>query len=349
MKRRAAAILVIAAGLAGPALTAVPASAGTGTSSVGCSTGDSCTAMLARMTHFKGDATGNTPVNTVVDITPPPCLWEPIGDATTGSQVITNEYGTNPNDQTRVPNIYQVPEAVKQAVALEKTPQPGQWYELPANPAAGTAGLQACLKLPLFAWVPPGNSPPGIDLPPQTLAQLAVAVMTLPTAGQIVTNPATKSFTNLPTFVRVTFGGTVHQAPGSNRPYVTVTATLNGTSVTVWAIASRLQVSASGGSSYTPDTGNCGYLGSQMMLNPQAVANVGPGGHIDCGLTFQSPATWNVSASMTWQTCWAQNAAATVPDPAHCTPVPGAQLNGTNWGPKQVVVNEIQSVNNGTG
>jgi hypothetical protein len=347
VKRRAAAILVIVAGLAGPALAAVPASAGTGTSSVGCSTGDSCTAMLARMTHFGGDTVGNTPVNTVVDITPPPCLWEPIGDATTGSQVITGEYGTDP---TKVPQIYQVPDSVKQAVALEKTPVPGEWYELPANPAAGTAGLQACLKLPLFAWVTPGNSPPGLDVPPQTLAQLAVAVLQLPPAGQIITNPATKSFTNLPTFVRVTLPK-ARPGPGG-RPYVYATAALNGTSVTVWAEASRLQVSASSasGGSFTPDTSNCGYLGSTEMLNAQAVANVGPGGHIDCGLTFQSPATWNVTASMTWQTCWAQNAAPTaVPDPATCTPVPGAQLNGTNWGPQQVVVNEIQSVNNGNG
>jgi hypothetical protein len=64
------------------------------------------------------------------------------------------------------------------------------------------------------------------------------------------------------------------------------------------------------------------------------------------GLTFHSPTTWRVSATMAWQTCWAQNGAANQPpNPATCTPVPGAQLNGTTWAPQAVVVNEIQSVN----
>jgi hypothetical protein len=82
----------------------------------------------------------------------------------------------------------------------------------------------------------------------------------------------------------------------------------------------------------------------------EQVANTGPGGPIDCGLTFQTPATWHVTASMTWQTCWAQNVPQNqMPDPATCTPVPGAQLNGTTWAPQPVVVNEIQSVNNGAG
>lgn len=344
MKRRFAAIIVASAALVAPMLAASSASAGNGTSSVGCSTGDSCTAMLERMIQVKGDvAPGGTPVNTVVDIAPPPCLWEPIGDAATGSKAITDEWGTNPKN---APAQFSINQSVKQAVKLEKKPAPGQWYELPVNPAAGAAGAKECLTLPLYAWVTPGNSPPGINIPPQTLAQLALAVVKLPGAGTIVTNPATKSFTNLPTFVRATLGGG-HAGPGG-RPYVSATATLNGTSVTVWAEASRLQVSASGGSSYTPDTGNCGYLGSTEMLNPQAVAHVGVGGHIDCGLTFQSPATWQVTASMTWQTCWAQNGnPADPPDPATCTPVPGAELNGTTWAPHQVTVDEIQSVNGG--
>lgn len=345
MKRRIAAILATSAALIAPMVAAIPpASAGNGTSSVGCSTGDSCTAMLENMISLKGDvAPGNKIVNTVVNIAPPPCLWEPIGGATTGSKAITTEWGTNPKN---APTQFSIDQSVKQAVALEKAPAPGEWYELPVNPAAGSAGAQQCLKLPLYAWVPPGQSPPGINIPPQTLAQLALAVVKLPGAGTIVTNPAAKSFTNLPTFVRATLGGG-HIGPGG-RPYVSATASLNGTSVTVWAEASRLQVSASGGSSYTADTSNCGYLGSTEMLNPQAVAHVGPGGHIDCGLTFQSPATWQVTASMTWQTCWAQNGnAAAPPNPATCTPVPGAQLNGTTWAPHQVVVDEIQSVNGG--
>ena len=41
-------------GLATPALAAAPASAGNGPSSVGCSTGDCCTAMLQKMVTFGG-------------------------------------------------------------------------------------------------------------------------------------------------------------------------------------------------------------------------------------------------------------------------------------------------------
>jgi hypothetical protein len=344
VKRRVAAILAISAGLIAPVLASSPASAGNGTSSVGCSTGDSCTAMLEHMIQVKGDvAPGGNMVNTVVDIAPPPCLWEPIGDATTGSKAITDEWGTDPS---KAPANFSINQSVKQAVDLEKAPQPGQWYELPINPAAGQAGAAECLQMPLYAFVPPGQTPPGINIPPQTLAQLALAVVQLPGAGQIITNPAAKSFTNLPTFVRATLAGG-HIGPGG-RPYVSAQAQLNGTTVTVWVEASKLQISASGGTSYTPDTTDCGYLGSQEMLDPHAVANVGVGGHIDCGLTFQDPATWHVTASMTWQTCWAQGGAADdPPDPATCTPVPGAELNGTNWAPKQIVVNEIQSVNNG--
>jgi hypothetical protein len=165
----------------------------------------------------------------------------------------------------------------------------------------------------------------------------------------LVFSPANgHTFTNLPTFVRATLGGRYHPAANGRPPYVTVTATLNGASVTVWAEASRLQLSASGGSGYTADTNNCGYLGSQeMVAHPQEVANTGPGGPIDCGLTFQTPATWQVTASMAWQTCWAQGGAGNQPpNPAACTAVPGTQLNGTNWPPQPVVVSEIQSVNN---
>jgi hypothetical protein len=168
VKRRIAAIVVLAAGLAGPALAVSPASAGNGTSSVGCSTGDSCTALLQKMVTFGGrnyDLNGGG--NTVVDITPPPCLWEPIGDAQVGSQAIIDQFGTNP------PDLYQISKSVAQARTLLTTPAPGQWYELPVNPADNAAAAQECLQLPLFAWVTPGNAPPGLNLPPETLARLS--------------------------------------------------------------------------------------------------------------------------------------------------------------------------------
>jgi hypothetical protein len=342
VKRRAAAILVIAAGLAGPALAAVPANADTGTSSVGCSTGDSCTAMLERMVHYGGENYSPSANNTVVDIQPPPCLWEPYGNTVSGSQQLISD-NPNPSDFLGLKG------SVDQAKNLMKqTPPPaGEWYTLPVNPAASAAGQAECWKLPLYAWAPPGQVPTGIKLPPQTLAQLAFARLQVPAAGTMMLNPTTgHTFTNLPTFVRVKLGGG-YETGAHGVPYVTATAALGGTSVTVWAYASHLQVSASPGTAYTPDTSNCGYLGSQMMTNPQAVAKIGPGGPIDCGATFQAPATWQMTATMNWQTCWAQNGGGGAP-PANCTPIPGAQLNGLTW-TRPVYVNEIQSVNNGNG
>jgi hypothetical protein len=348
MKRHAAAILVIAAGLAAPALTAVPASAGSGTSSVGCSTGDSCTVMLENMVHFGGRNYSPGANNMVVNIQPPPCLWEPIGNAVTGSQSITSQYGTNPKTAT---SLYQVNTSVQQAVTLQKTKPAGQWYMLPVNQAAGAAGVQQCLQMPLFAWVPVGQAPPGINLPPQTLAQLVLVNLPIPTAGRMSLNPTTgRTFTNLPTFVRVALvprNHTGYETGANGMPYVTMYATLGGVSATVWVYATHLQVSASGGPAYTPDTSNCGYLGSQMMTNPQAVANIGPGGPIDCGATFQAPATWQITATMNWQTCWAPIQSGGAP-PANCVPVPGAQLKPPNW-TRPVFVREIQSVNNGAG
>ena len=150
----------------------------------------------------------------------------------------------------------------------------------------------------------------------------------------------------MPTFLRVTLAANHYTAP-DGMPYAMVTATLGNAAATVWAIPSKLMVSASGGSQYTPDTTTCGYLGS-TEIDTAAAQNVGPGTPIDCGLTFQSPAKWQVTATMTWRACWAPVNGGLPPAPADCQPVPGAQLNGTTW-QSPITVNEIQSVNNGAG
>ncbi|HWG12498.1 MAG TPA: hypothetical protein VG268_04415 [Streptosporangiaceae bacterium] len=347
MRRYLAAAVALAAVLLGPALGAVlaaaPASAANGTSSVGCSTGDSCEVMLEKMVTFGGANYDPGTDNMVVDIAPPPCLWEPIGDGTTGSQAIVNEWGDDP---AKAPATYQINVAVKDAhTYLTQPPAPdGTWYELPVNDAAGQAGIQECLQMPLYAFVPPGGTPPGLDIPPATLAQLAVAKMDLPTAGDMTLNPASgHTFTNLPTYLSVALAG--NYQPGG-MPYTTVTATLNGISATVWGVPSKLKVSASGGGQYTPATTNCGYLGSTQISTPVA-QNAGPGTVPDCGATFQSPATWQLTATMTWQACWMPGLV-NGPPPANCQPVAGAQLNPVNWA-RPVFVNEIQSVDNGNG
>jgi hypothetical protein len=332
--------------LLGPVLTAAPASAANGTSSVGCSTGDSCEVMLEKMVTFGGANYSPGASNLVVNITPPPCLWEPIGDGTTGSQAIVSDWG---KDATQAPTDFGINASVKQAEGFLTNPPPpaGTWYELPVNPAAGQAGEQECLQLPLYAWVTPGNAPPGINIPPATLAQLAVAKMALPTAGKMQLNPASgRTFTNLPTYLRVALAGQHEIDPATGMPYTTVTAQLGANGATVWGVPSKLRVSATGGGQYTPATTACGYLGS-AQIGTATARNAGPGTTPDCGATFASPATWQVTATMTWRACWVAGVV-DGPPPANCQPVPGATLNGLNW-TRAVTVNEIQSVDNGNG
>jgi hypothetical protein len=337
---------LIGSALIGPVLTAAPASAANGTSSVGCSTGDSCEIMLEKMVTFGGANYSPGASNLVVNITPPPCLWEPIGDGTTGSRAIVNDWGNNP---AKAPATFGINGLVKQANDFLTHPPPpaGTWYELPVNPAAGQAGAAQCLKLPLYAWVTPGNAPPGIDIPPATLAQLAVAKMALPTAGHMTLNPASgRTFTNLPTYLRVALAGNYQTDKATGMPYATVTARLGNNAATVWGVPSKLRVSASGGGQYTPATTACGYLGS-AQIGTAAARNAGPGTTPDCGATFASPATWRLTATMTWRACWVPGLV-DGPPPAACGAVPGATLNGLTW-TRAVTVDEIQSVDNGNG
>jgi hypothetical protein len=219
---------------------------------------------------------------------------------------------------------------------------------LPVNPAASDAGKAECYKLPLYKWVAPGQPLPGIHLPPETLAQLALAKMRLPTAGAMTVDPAKQTYTNLPTYLKVALDGQTEPGPGG-MPYTTTYAYLKtdpGDAATVWAEPSKLTVSATGGGQYTMATAGCGYLGSKEIGTP-AEQNAGPGTTPDCGATFQSPATWNLAATQTWRACWAPGVQTGAP-PAGCQPVPGAQLDPLNWD-QRVAVDEIQSVDNGNG
>ncbi len=351
MRRYLATGLALAAVLLGPVLgtvlTAGPASAANGTSSVGCSTGDSCEVMLEKMVQFGGANYDPAGHNLVVDIAPPPCLWEPLGDTITGSKYIVSEEGDDPAQAT---TLFQVNDSVQQAVGFLKDPATaptGTWYMLPVNPAASDAGKVECYKLPLYKWVAPGQPLPGINIPPATLAQLAVAKMDLPTAGDMTLNPASgRTFTNLPTYLKVALAGNFQTDPGTGMPYTTVTAQLGDNAATVWGVPSKLKVSASGGGQFTPATSDCGYLGSKQIDTPVA-QNAGPGVTPDCGAVFQAPATWQLTATMTWQACWVAGIV-DGPPPANCQPVDGAQLNGLNWA-RAVTVNEIQSVDHGNG
>ena len=209
------------------AVPALPAGAADGSSSVNCSTGSSCEIMLEHMIHFGGKNYSPGAENTVVDITPPPCLWIPQGDAHAGSQVVIDFYNnTDPGPGALFDGQHAFQEA-KQLVTQNPMP-PGTWYELPVNPNDTQAQIQECLNGPLFFWDVPGAPLPGIQIPPQTLAQLALAKMNVPQAGKMILSPRSgNSYSNLPTFSRVTLSFRPEFGPGG-LPYVTDNAQLGG-------------------------------------------------------------------------------------------------------------------------
>jgi hypothetical protein len=335
---------VVILGLAGllPVAAAAPASAADGSSSVSCSTGSSCEIQLEHMIHFGGKNYSPGANNMVVDITPPPCLWIPIGDAHTGSQYVLNFYGnTDPGPGALFDGQHAFQEA-QQLVNANPIPA-GVWYYLPVNPNDNTAQAQACLNQPLYFWDVPGQPLPGIPIPPVTLAQLALAKMNVPGAGQMKLSPKNgNSFSNLPTFARVTLSFRPEFGPGG-LPYVTDNAQLGDQRATVWVEATPLQLSTNDNAARL-DTNGCGYLGSAMMVrNPRAVASTGANGTADCGVTFRTPGRWNITATLTWRACWVPQIV-NGPPPANCTPVPGAALNPANWA-RNINVHEIQSAN----
>lgn len=196
------------------AIPALPAGAADGSSSVKCSTGSSCEIMLEHMIHFGGRNYSPGAENMVVDITPPPCLWIPQGDAHAGSQVVIDFYNnTDPGAGALFDGQHAFQEA-KQLVNQNPMPA-GTWYELPVNPNDTQAQVQECLNEPLFFWDVPGAPLPGIEVPPQTLAQLALAKMNVPQAGRMILSPRSgNSYSNLPTFSRVTLSFRPGFGPG---------------------------------------------------------------------------------------------------------------------------------------
>src|SRR5216683_1934992 len=186
VKRWIATVGVITAMLT-PAVLAGPASAAPAPITFKCISGDNCVTMLRQLVQFSGDYAAGTN-NTVVDITPPPCLWKPIGDATTGSQYVINfSAGVDPGPA----GLFQTGASFAQAkMLLKQTPKPaGEWYELPVNPQASAAAQKECLKLPLFFWAVQTAQLPGLNIPPRTLAQLAFAGVKTPKAGTPQLNP----------------------------------------------------------------------------------------------------------------------------------------------------------------
>ena len=343
MNKRVALIAGIALLAAAPALTSAPAAyAGDGGAPVTCSGGSSCVIQLENSVTFFGNH-GSGTNNPGDSIDPPPCYGVPLGDAHTGSVTIVANLADSIEYGGPLTGI--LLQIYNQAYAMqnENPMPPGEWYMSLATSAASDT---LCDQVP-FEFVPPAKGgaidPPPVPLPPRTLAQLAVAVMRLPRVGKVLTSPANgTTYSNMPTFVRVTMRGKYETSGGM--PYLMVSASLDGQGATAWAYATPLALSSS--ASDATVWGSCGYLGSAMLAgDPGAVAKVGAGGSADCGFTFRTPGAAVITAGIGWDTCWVPDAiTAFEAPPADCVPVPGADLAGLQW-QAGLNIEEIQAGN----
>ena len=327
-------------------LAAVPAYASDGASPWECGGNATCLGQLYGMVHGGGDY-GPGSGTTVINIPPPACAWKAVGAAQPGSEYVVNYYHGTAPAQNAPAQQYQSFQQAKDMIAADDT-SPGEWYEFMGASAGDTAAEAAeCNGAPKWIFAIPGEALPGVYLAPVTLSELATARLLVPQAGKMYLNPASGTTdVNLPTFVRVELTRQYQIAP-NGVPYATDVITLGNAGATVWVeAASKLALTTSDSTAKVQQSG-CGYLGStEMVLDPKEAAKVGANGTVDCGVTFHQPGTWQITASFTWKTCWVPYIVHT-PPPAHCVPVPNANLNPVTW-VRTVNVHEIQAVNGGT-
>jgi hypothetical protein len=327
-------LALIALALLLPLLAASPARAGFGPPPVTCPPGSSCYLWVYSHAHFGGSHTGGS---TPIPIQPPPCTWDPQGDVQAGSQKLVSSYNGTPPARTAANDQYATYTQAQQMLATKSTEQ-GEWYYRPDEPNQPAV----CNSEPRWFFAVPGEPLPGSTLTPVSVAQLATGTLPIPRAGQMVLSPVKgPTYSNLPTFVRLTFDRQVEIAPGG-APYVTDQVAVYGAAATVWVIAEPMQLNVNDSTAtlYT----SCSYQGSQdMVLHPKQVASTGANGKADCGVTFHQPGNWTITATVAWHTCWVP-AVVYSPPPATCTPVPNANLNPATW-TRTVPVHEIQAAN----
>ena len=153
---------VVIAGLAAllPALFGSgPASAADGTSPVSCATGSSCYVQILQWVHFGGDYAPGTS-NTVVDIQPPACSWDPVGTAQSGSRYIVNYYDGDAPAPGSPYDQYASYMQAKTMLATGST-EAGEWYYLPDAPHDTAAQAAQCAAQPLWFFAVPGEAIPG--------------------------------------------------------------------------------------------------------------------------------------------------------------------------------------------
>jgi hypothetical protein len=287
--------------------------------------GSTCQEDLSSVIHLRGDVGAGGGPTVAVNVPPPPCLWIQYGDATTGSQKIIDTFGTN------TPDAFNLPASVALAKALLKNPQPGEWFNLPINPAAGAQGEQECLKLPAFVFVPPGGRLPAPPIPAETIAAFAYNHMTIP-RPRLTVSPARKGYVNLASYVWAHWP--VSRVTGQENTYEIV-ARAGATVVTVQARAQALSVTATGpGTAYS----GCGPNGSASPPG-HVPATAGAGTPPDCGVLWTGPDTRaGISVTARWTVTWWEGAGGArhqLPDIAVASPV------------TPMPVAEIQSINNG--
>lgn len=246
---------------------------------------------------------------------------------------------------------------------LATHPEPsGEWYQIAGNPYASAKQQAKCLNLPPYIWQggAAGNIHiAGFNIPPRTLAGLAYSQLTTAGLGEVTLNPVGANDTNLPTFIDVamtepTRGLLAVTTDGT--PYVWATAmTPDGTAATVWAWVTGLTLTPGTTNATTyndkrcatahlSDDGHTYMLGSRYTAD--AMAQVGVGQQIDCGVTYTAPGKYDLTANVTWDACWAEGQATPGGPPAKCKPVPGAGgLAASSTQPLRVNVRDIQSVN----
>lgn len=354
MNKRATLIAGAAVLMLAPVL-APAGHASTNPNPVSCTDASSCVIALEGTITFNGNWSQGTN-NTDVNVQPPPCEWDALGDASE-SETIVQDFNRYVEIDGDLDPEQQAELAEAEKIAAEQPPPAGEWYGIIAT-GDTSSEVAACPQSGDLVWVPagPGGTvgPPPIQLPASTLAQLALAVMNVPTAGGMATSPSgATTYSNLPTFVQVTLNGAYEPGTGG-QPYVVVSAALDGVGATVWAKASSdlLLTSSAEDASYW--TKSCGYLGStEMTSDPAAVAGTGANGTADCGVTFHVPQAATITASyLSWQTCWIRRALPVSPTNyplppagAACHGVPGTpDLPGPTWN-QTVNVEEIQAGN----
>ncbi len=357
---RARALLASAAALTAvltaSALMAQPAKAANGPPVTGCDTNSSCGIQIDKMVTYGGNHTQGL-THTVAGLAEPPCLWVPEGDAHAGSQyVIDYENGVDPGAGAAYDQHATYLQA-QQLLATNPAPA-GEWYFLPVNPNAAAAAQLECYKLPLFFFAPPGTPLPGVYIPPETLGQLAYAHLDIPQFGSPILNPVGTSDANLPTTVQVPInnpGAGTLGFTGDGRPYVAVTASIQGgaVSATVWAVARHLNINPGTAAARTFDADVCSQVpaGGQMLgsrLTTGQLATIGVNGSVDCGVTYAAPGSFALTGSIGWTACWAATPGAVEPPggpPGDCNPnIQGAGgLADSTFGPVAVNVREIQT------